>query len=1353
MTAHGDDDRAARLRQAIRVKRASARSRTAVAATLPARPSDAPALLGDMQRSLWLLHRLDPTSPAYNLASAFRAHGAVDLSTLTRAFDAIVSRHRLLRSTYAAHDEGVVQLIQPPAPQAVQVIEAPAGAGLAAAVREAQRPFDLAAAPPVRLVLIRESGAAPPILLLSLHHILADERSLATLWEELAAVYRGGVAQPADEPPDAPQYDDFAHWQRQQADAAARQAELDAWRRRLEPLPDDLALPFERSDGGPKGVARGRLLRRTAAPAAHDAVRRLAAAVGTTPFAVCAFAFRLLLHRYTEGRRVAFATPASTRSHPATARMIGYFLNPIVVATSIDEEQPVAEALRGFGTALRGLLGAASVPFDVIAEAVAPTRQRDRHPLFQTMFVYQEAGAPLTLGDATLEPLTLDLGESKFDLTLFAAAGADALELAIEYRTDRFDERWMQGLFDHYETLLVQLAGADRAARVADVDMRAAAERARLEAAAAGPPVVAMPLLPTRIAAQCESQPQATAVACGTTTWSYCDLARAGRVIAARLAAAGIGAGARVGVYLGRSPEMIAAVIGCHWAGAAYVPLDPSYPEARNRGVLEDAEVAGVLTTAALRAALGAGGWTVVTVDDAPPPMAAADEAPPTAPEASATAYLLFTSGSTGRPKGVVVSQENLMLSTAARLQFYEQAPQRFLLLPSLAFDSSVAGLFWTLAAGGALVLPTEAEAKDPERLAALVAAQRVTHLLCVPTLYGHMLRHNAASLAGLAVAIVAGESCPPPLVQEHRQRLPNTRLYNEYGPTEATVWATVHEMIDADAVGPVSIGRPIPGARVHLLDDRDRPVPAGVPGHAWISGGTVAQGYWRRPELTDERFVHVAGGAGARRYRTGDRMVWTPDGRLLFAGREDEQIKLRGFRIEPGEIEAVLLEDATVEQAAVVARAPGVGAATQQLVAFVRVARPGAAAALRAAAAERLPDFMVPSRVVELADLPLLPNGKVDRGKLRALPLESEVAGAVAERAPTAREQALLSLWEGMLGRFGIGLRDNLFELGGHSLLVVEMTRFIERDFGVALTPADVFEHPTVEDLARRIEQRRDPAAPSFAHLFPISPGGDKTPLIFCVPHFFSEMVASRFRGERPVYGLRGISLRQEGNLGRWPTMTALAADLVDEVRTRFPDQESFFIAGYSFGASMAVEAVRIMEARGIPVRALYLIAPMPLDFASVGPLRLQLDGLRQPVAELSQSEALRMFWRGNHPFSGRTYRRVWRRLTVQPWRRVLCTMGKLRRAAGQPLSPRILYADVRVDRFRLHASYRPGVLQTPTVIFNAREPETDAAATWRPHFAGPFNVIETPDPHLDDASIAAAKAMILEHWRDLGD
>ncbi|MEM9555251.1 MAG: amino acid adenylation domain-containing protein [Acidobacteriota bacterium] len=1506
------DDRAARLERAIRRKREAARAARGQSTTratpaptqappIPCRPDETTPRLGRLQRGLWLAHRLAPKSAAYHLVSALRLPTApppeptvldatkleatkpdatgleaagldadgfdadgLDTDRLERAFRHVVARHRILRSTFraaASHQDAVEQVIAPAEshPPSLERVRAAPGASVEqTAVNAVRRPFDLEHGPLVRLLRVEPTHdpTTPttddaPLLVLVLHHILADERSLELLWRELADTYardemRAG-ALPADEP--ALQYDDWVAWFETHSPddettpegdprPNARQSALDVWRRRLTPPPPAAELPFARTgrvdEAGHERA--GRLRVRRLGPAPRDALRRAAAALGVTPFVVAAFAVRLLLHRHADATESEdgmdnglVVTPASTRSHPATAAMLGYFTNPVALPRLVgDDESPrdstMGNALRAFGRALRTHLTNADIAFQDLAEEL-------ELPPVRTMFVYQESSAPPALGSLAAEPVVLDLGEAKFDLTLFVHNGPHGLELAAEYRTARYDAAWIDELLARLEALLRALSSdAERsllARRLADVsllDLLGSDAARRLDEQARGPALDAaarnLALLPERIderlgAARSGDEAAVIDADGGTSAAAFDALADA---LGARLRAAGVRAGDRVGLFFARSARMLAAVLACHRAGAAYVPLDPAYPPARTEAVLADADVAAVLTTADLVERLptttgtattgtvtGTGTGVVIACDDEAPAHAPGDvERHETRPDD--IAYLLYTSGSTGRPKGVVVTHENLRLSTAARLQVYDQfglRPSRFLLLPSLAFDSSIAGLFWTLATGDTLVLPSDDEARDPRALARLLATQRVTCLLCVPSLWAEILRHSddPSDLHSLDAVIVAGEACPRTLVDAHRRALPGVPLFNEYGPTEATVWATVGELTSEAPEGslePVSIGRPIPGARVDLLDRRGRPTPPGVPGEAWIVGPTVAAGYWRGEDQGRAEGAGAQGGDGfdhgdVPRYRTGDRMARTLDGRLLFLGRVDEQIKLRGLRIEPGEIEAALRALDGVDDAVVVARTPrGAShgreldhdASHRRLVAFLEsdsTAPADSPIDWRGAVGRQLPAHMVPSLAVRVDALPRLPNGKVDRRALHDRPLDSlgrverpraDVGaddGSVGtdKSVPSTTEQALLALWHGLLGigSFGaeaLGLDDNFFEHGGHSLLVAEMVLAIERDLGATLAAADVFAHPTVRQLARVLDEGAAGSEP-YEHLFPLQPRGSGAPLIVAIPHFFSPTLAERFRGERPVYGLRGIGLRAEGNLGRWPTMHALAAASVEELARRFPERVEgtggFALAGYSFGCSLAVEIVRLLEARGVPLARLVLVAPMALNRAELRvlglPVRPQVHGLRRPVDALSRAEALGLVLRDHNPSTLRPWRSLWRWLATRPSRHVLAWQGRRRRHRGLPLTPRQSHADVRIDRFRLHSRYRPHrdgePVRTPTVILNPREPATDAAATWRPVFAGPLEVVATPDPHGDEAAIEETRRLLLAALDDL--
>jgi amino acid adenylation domain-containing protein len=1339
-------DRASRLEEAVRLKRARARLR---GNELPMRPADRPATLGPMQRSLWLLDKMEPGSPAYNLCSAFRVRGEIDIDRLRRAIDSVVSRHRLLRSSFRETKGAVVQEIHTTSAIEVQQIDAGTGDLETAAAHESRRPFDLTTGPLLRVGLVRQQASREQLLLLVLHHIIADERSLAILWDEIAQAYN---TEPP-EPRGSAQYDDYVAWLETHG-APESERDADYWLKRLQSPPEPLELPFQSTPEGTRGSA-GRLLSRDLGAAHLTASRRLAARLSVTPFVIYAFVFRALLQRYVGDERFAFATPASTRAHPATAKMVGYFLNPIVVPLKIDEALSAEDAILVFSDELQELLAHRSMPFEQLVERLPLERQGDRHPLFQVMFVHQQAARTRTLGESTLEPLTLDLGTTKFDLTLFVSEGEDSLQSAVEYRSALFDPVWMERLLEQYETLLGSLLDDPRQPVGGLTLLTDKAER-RLRAFGSGGTLEAPRApLPSQIRDQALRQPEAPAVHCAGVSLTYGELVGKADRVAEALVRRGVRPGDRVGLLIDRSDALLPGLLGILGAGAAYVPLDPSYPRSRNSEALRDAEVSTTVTRSGLGDDWSAAAEECLLVEG----LAAEGlerELPPE-PRLEDPAYVLYTSGSTGRPKGVVVSHDNLRVSTGARSAVYGRSPERFLLIPSIAFDSSVAGLFWTLAAGGELIVPTDEEARDPRLLAGLIRDRRVTALLCVPSLYAYLLASDPDLLATLDTVIVAGETCPSHLVRQHFRRLPNTRLYNEYGPTEATVWASVHEMTPADADQEIAIGRPIPGVQIEVVDGSGRRVPEGIPGEAIVSGPTVAVGYWNRPSETAGRFEEpVAGESSDRSYRTGDRVCWSTDGRLLFRGRLDEQVKLRGFRIEPGEIESLLLDQVGIANAVVVAHDgkrshSGGGDGPLELVAFLELeggARPpDSLQYLR----ERLPAHMVPGHYVVMNSLPRLPNGKVDRNRLREIPRDPGASPGVRQEASDL-EASLVALWEALLSTEDVRLDDNFFELGGHSLLVIEMVAIIERDHGVELPVAEAFQYPTVRQLAQRIERRAGSPTSTYSHLFPIQPLGDERPLVVAIPHFFSRALAERFRGRRPVYGLRGVSVRSEGNFGRWRTMTDLGDELVDEIVRRFPGEEPD-VAGYSFGASMAAEAVRLMEERQMPVRHLYLIAPMPLDIYRLGPVALQIQGLRQPIEALGLTEAVGLWLRNYSPLTPSPYRRLWRLLSVEARRHLLCAVGRYRKIRGLPLTEAILDADVRVDRFRLHRDYRPGSIRTPTTIFNPIETLADAAATWRPIFDGPLHVIDTPDPHLRGEALQQATELILDHLAEPAD
>jgi amino acid adenylation domain-containing protein len=628
----------------------------------------------------------------------------------------------------------------------------------------------------------------------------------------------------------------------------------------------------------------------------------------------------------------------------------------------------------------------------------------------------------------------------------------------------------------HYRNLLESVI-RDPRQRLSEVSLLSAGERHQLlrEWNQTKVDYGAERLLHQLFEEQAAETPEAAALVFEDRSLTYSELNARANQLARYLRRQGVGAETRVGLCLERSLEMVVGLLAILKAGAAYLPLDPSYPRERLRFMLEESAAPVLLTQQRLLSALPEHQAQAICLDTQWDEIAQESSLNlATNVLAENLAYIIYTSGSTGAPKGVGVSHRNLLHSTLARLDYYPSQPSSFLLLSSFAFDSSVAGIFWTLCAGGVLVLPGEGLQRDAHALVRLIQRQRVSHLLSLPSLHALMLEVGAASeLESLDAVIVAGEACPPELARRHFETLPQTKLYNEYGPTEATVWSSVYQCLWSEDEGRqvVPIGRPIANARLYILDENLRPVPIGIAGELYIGGAGLTRGYLQRSEVTAERFVPDPFGteAGARIYRTGDTARYLSDGNIEFLGRSDSQVKIRGYRIELGEIEAALMEQATVRAAAVVAADETGGG--KRLIAYLVRERDDDAIdldELRRMLKERLPEYMVPSAFVTLAEMPLSPNGKVNR---RALSTAEQFAPELkrAYQPPQSdAERTIAAVWQEMLKVEQVGLTDNFFDLGGHSLLMVKVYTQLRGRFEREFTVIDLFRYPTVRAAAQ---------------------------------------------------------------------------------------------------------------------------------------------------------------------------------------------------------------------------------------------------------------------------------------------
>ncbi len=995
------------------------------------------------QERMWFLHQLEPRSSAYNLAAGVRLEGDLDPAVLARCFTELVRRHETLRTTFAEVDGKPVQVIHPPAQFELPVF-ADTETDLESVVQaESARPFDLAKGPLLRATLVK-TGEREHALLVVMHHIGSDGWSMALLLGELTELYKGSLL------PDLPvQYADFAAWQRQWLAGEELERQVAYWKEELAGAPPLLELPLDRPRPAVQSFRGGRHRLSLSADLTPFARRE-----GLTPFMVFMAAFQALLGRYTAQGDVVVGTPIANRTRTEVERLIGFFANTLVFRSSLGDDPTFVELARRVRTSALGAYDHQDLPFEKLVDELDPERHLSYPPLFQVMFILQNAPAPeVDLAGLKMLPLQADRGQSPFDLTLVLMEVGGRWIGSFEYVADLFDASTMARWAGHLQTLLGGIA-EDPARPVSELPLLSEAERQELlsgwnDTAVAWPDGT---LIHELIAKDSDRW----AVGFGGERLSYGDLEARSNRLARHLRRIGIGPEVLVGLQVERSAEMVVALLGILKAGGAYVPLDPSHPEERLRMILEDSAVSLLLTDERLRLDEEA-----IARESAAPLERLAD--------AESLAYVLYTSGSTGRPKGVGLPHRavvNFLRAMAGRpgLGADDVVPA----ITTLSFDIAGLEIYLPLAVGARVEVLGREEASDGARLARRLADIGATVVQATPATWRLLIDSGWRGTPGLEV-LCGGEALPRDLAEALLSH--GVELWNVYGPTETAIWSAAGEVESGD--GPVLLGLPIANTRFYVVDRRFEIVPQGIPGELWIAGGGVARGYLNRPDLTAERFTpDPFGPAGERLYRTGDLVRYRPSGELEFLGRIDHQVKVRGFRIELGEIETALSRHPGVRQAVVVVR-------DESLVAylvgnFVAEAVPGG---LREHLRKLLPDYMIPSAFMVLEALPLTPSGKVDRKALPAPEAATAGEGYVAPQGPV--EELLAGIWAEVLRVGRVGARDNFFELGGHSLLATQVVSRIRTALGLELPLQRLFEAPTVAGLARFVTGARAGAVP----------------------------------------------------------------------------------------------------------------------------------------------------------------------------------------------------------------------------------------------------------------------------------
>jgi amino acid adenylation domain-containing protein len=1036
------------------------------------------------QQRLWVLDKLMPESPAYHLPAAVRFQGPLDIPVLERALGELVRRHESLRTTFTLEDAKPVQVIAPAEPDTVVALPPvdltlfpyPEAEAWRLLVDESVRPFDLERGPLLRAVLYR-TAPEDHLLLVTVHHIVSDGTSIQIFLSELVTLY--GAFSRGEASPLVPlplQYADFAAWQRGWLRGEVLERQIGYWRRQLDGAPAVLELPTDRPRPAVQSAHGARHY--FALPDGLSAgVAALGRRQGTTLFMTLLAAFDVLLSRWSGQEDVLAGWPIAGRDRAGLDGLIGFFANMLVLRADLSGDPSFLQLLGRVREAALGAYTHGDLPFEQLVEELQPERHLSHNPIFQVFFVLHHVpDAPAALEDDGLPGLSLgfpsiDNRTARLDLSLSLTDGRDGLSGFLEYNTDLFDGAAIERMAGHLVQLMAG-AVADPDAAVAGLPMLSCDERRQL-LEVWNDTRVAMPAEPTvhaLIEAQVARTPEAFALTFETEDLTYAQLnARANRV-AHGLRRRGAGPGTLVGIFLERSADMVAALLGVLKSGAAYVPLDPTYPPDRIAYVVEDSGAAILLTEERIRWDLPDVGGAEVVEIEALSAEETGDLEPLAGPED--LAYVIYTSGSTGRPKGVEVRHGGVVnfLASMAREPGIT-ADDALVAVTTISFDIAGLELYLPLAAGARVVLASRETAMDGAALISLLDGATV--MQATPATWRLLLASGWDGNTALK-ALCGGEALPGDLARELAERV--GWLWNVYGPTETTIWSAVRPVpASHEGNGAVPVGRPIANTSIHLLDRRLEPVPVGVVGELYIGGDGLARGYLRRPGLTAERFLPdpFAWGTGARLYRTGDLARRLPDGEVEFIGRADHQVKVRGYRIELGEIEAALAEHPAVAQAVVVVRPDASG--TAQLVAYLVQAEGKVASVgnLRASLRESLPEYMIPSTFVTLSAFPLTPNGKVDR---KALPapgserpeLEREL---VAPRTPV--EEGIAAIWAEVLGRDRIGVHDNFFELGGHSLMATQAVSRIQQTFRADLTLPTFFKTPTVAGLAEAVVQK----------------------------------------------------------------------------------------------------------------------------------------------------------------------------------------------------------------------------------------------------------------------------------------
>jgi amino acid adenylation domain-containing protein len=1193
-------------------------------APIPRRPADVLPQLSFAQQQVWLHAQLAPTVPIYNEPMTITRTGPLDLAVVERCMVEIIRRHEIWRTTFDTVDGQPVQIVHPaPASFSLPQIDLrrlPEVDRQAEALRlvseEGARLFDMKRGPLVRALVLRLQDERYD-LFFNIHQIILDgATAYRGLFRELVALYDAfSQSQPSPLSEPVIQYADYAVWHRD-------------WVRNGKEIPQQMAYWEEKLAGDlpilqwpndrPRPAAQtfsGKVSSLMMPKSFVRALSEFSQREGVTLYMTLLAGFAVLMNRYTSQEDVIVGTVSANRKRPETESMLGYFLNPLPLRTDASGDPKFRELLARVRQVVSGALSNDDVPFEQLVKQFHKGRDLSRNPLFQVVVSLEPAMPSLGPGWDMVLGAT-PTGASKLDLYINFDERRDGLMAAITYNPDLFEDETIARMVAHWQTVL-EAAVANPDTRISQLPLLTEPERHQLLVEwNATEQEYSQACIHELFEAQAAKTPDATALIFSATQLTYGQLNQRANQMAHYLKRNGVASGQRVAVCMERSLDTVIGLLGILKAGAAYVPVDPAYPMDRVRMMIEDSQPSVILTQAKHLAKLPENTARVVWAGadgDATEIGKESRENPASHVTPDDVAYIIYTSGSSGKPKGVMGTHRGAVNRFDWMWQTYPFAADEVCCQKtSLSFVDSIWEIFGPTLAGVKSVIVSDEIVKDPPRFVDFLAAQHVTRIVLVPSLLRTMLEifpNLQSRLPRLKYWVTSGEALGVELAQRFTAAVPDAALINLYGSSEVAADSTFYRVEKDTKVSSIPIGRPIANTQVYILDENLQPVPVRVPGELYVGGDGLARGYFNRPELTTEKFVvdPFRESTNARLYKTGDLARYLPDGNIEYLGRGDSQVKIRGFRIELGEIEAVLNDRPGVKQSVVAAWDDHTGA--KRLVAYLVTAEGQLLKQieLHSYLRQRLPEYMVPSIFIPLDSLPLLPNGKVNRRALPSPEASAPIASSEVVAPANSLQRQLLVIWQEVLGTQNIGVRNDFFELGGHSLLIPALLLRVERAFGKRLSPAAIFQAPTIEKLAEMIERQ----SAQLVQVMPIQPAGSKPPF-FCICLAAGPLLrelALELGDDQPFLGL-GFNPAELEQLATPYTLEDICAHLVRAIREQQPEGP-YFLGGFCLNGLIAFETARQLTAQGERVALLAL-------FEAVNPAHRDSFSQRSQLATL---------------------------------------------------------------------------------------------------------------------------------------